>query len=72
LNCHEMEGELVAALVLGGLVLFFVSWAFGWWMPAQESTAQIPRGSFGWPLIGETLSFANADPSEFVAPRVEK
>lgn len=69
-----MENSVVAAVVLGGALLLLLSWAALNRVRQQQTArnAKIPRGSNGWPLIGETLDFANADPLAFVGPRVKK
>ncbi|CAM6107189.1 unnamed protein product [Calypogeia fissa] len=67
-----MEDPVAVAIVLGAAVLLVLSWAVLNSSGKGSSRAKIPRGSRGWPLIGETLAFANADPLEFTAPRVKK
>ncbi|KAJ6800513.1 cytochrome P450 724B1-like [Iris pallida] len=53
-----MEGELLPTLVIGLIVMLLLGLAFNHFLPLllnQEKV--IPRGSFGWPLAGETLNF---------------
>jgi steroid 3-oxidase len=43
------------------------------WRPTKEEKAQVPPGSFGWPVVGETLDFVSCAysprPESFVDKR---
>ncbi|KAL2613951.1 hypothetical protein R1flu_025643 [Riccia fluitans] len=63
--------SLLPAFLLGGiLVVLFLHF-----VQRQKTIYQdprIPKGSKGWPLIGETLAFGNADPMKYALTRARK
>lgn len=63
--------EVVLGVVLGGLVLLLVRHYSTGWRGATKSGARLPKGSFGWPIIGETLHFAR-DPLDYVQSHVKR
>ena len=57
-------------------LLFLLSLAPLFFLLKRRSTGSglpnLPPGSFGWPVIGETLEFFSEDPESFIRKRLEK
>lgn len=56
----------ILALVIVVVSLFLFFFIF------QKSKANVPPGSSGWPVIGESMKFALSGPQEFIAERTRK
>ncbi|KAL8110900.1 beta-amyrin 6-beta-monooxygenase-like [Apium graveolens] len=41
-------------------------------LPTKKSKANVPPGSSGWPVIGESIKFVLSGPEEFMAERTKK
>jgi cytochrome P450 len=45
---------------------------FGYYRSKSSNKTNLPPGSFGWPIIGETLGFVNQDHEKFIGDRMNK
>ncbi|KAG6550821.1 hypothetical protein Mapa_007617 [Marchantia paleacea] len=71
MRLREMEASILLSLVFGAVLLLSLSVL----VRLQKSIfrdPRIPKGSEGWPLVGETLAFGNVDPMKFALPRIKK
>ncbi|CAN6727779.1 unnamed protein product [Malus baccata var. baccata] len=59
-----METQLLLLLLLSALAL--IIYAF------KSSKTNLPPGSFGWPIIGETIAFMKEQQQHFVGERMKK
>ncbi|BFI40593.1 protein MpCYP707D1 [Marchantia polymorpha subsp. ruderalis] len=66
-----MEASILLSLLLGAVLLLSLS-VFVHRQKSIFGDPRIPKGSDGWPLVGETLAFGNVDPMKFALPRIKK
>ncbi|GMI93218.1 cytochrome P450, family 716, subfamily A, polypeptide 1 [Hibiscus trionum] len=68
----EMElSPLVFILLLALVVIFVATFAFRP-KPRSSGAKELPPGTFGWPIMGETLQFLFGNPENFVFSRMRK
>lgn len=60
----------LASVVGGVLLLLFQHWSPSW-SASTKSGAQLPKGSFGWPIIGESIAFAT-NPALYASSHVDR
>ncbi|XP_051128766.1 beta-amyrin 28-monooxygenase-like [Andrographis paniculata] len=65
-----MEGVLLA--VAASLAVFALTIAYYISFRRSSCRANLPPGSFGWPIIGESIEFLFGKPEKFVGDRMRK
>ncbi|XP_062109581.1 beta-amyrin 28-monooxygenase-like [Humulus lupulus] len=50
----------------------FTFFLFLYTLTRKTKTLNLPPGSYGWPIIGETLAFVNQDHHKFISQRMRK
>ncbi|CAM6129500.1 unnamed protein product [Calypogeia fissa] len=66
--------SIVLAVVLGGVMLLSMKQLWSLYSASRASKvdgARLPKGSFGWPIIGESFAFAS-NPKAYAQSRVKK
>jgi hypothetical protein len=68
-----MESLLCAAVwaVTLAVAMASILWAYRWWSH-PKANGQLPPGSLGFPLLGETLQFFAPNPTCDVSPFVKE
>ncbi|CAM6126855.1 unnamed protein product [Calypogeia fissa] len=56
--------SILLGVVLCGVFTLFVLHFSSYWLTPSKPGARLPKGSFGWPIIGESLALIR-DPLEF-------
>ncbi|KAK9268293.1 hypothetical protein L1049_010736 [Liquidambar formosana] len=64
--------ELMTLLLSLSLVVVSLALAIFAFKPRQSDTKNLPPGSMGWPIMGETLEFLFGKPEKFVFDRMNK